>query len=283
MKKKLYSSCFAILFLVLFSIKAITQDAPVAGDLIITEFMANPDAVSDTKGEWIEIFNTTNKNILLSGLMIKDEGSNKFTIEKEEPVILPAGEYFLLARSANPDENGGMTVDYEYSNFTLGNTEDEIILCIDDNIILDQVKYGPEWQVEKGISLELNPEYFGSTSNLESFKWNLAKHPYGNGDLGSPGSANSISSGIQNSSIVELLKIYPNPCFDLMNIDLKINKKVPVDISLINIVGQETMIFENNYCDEVSLILEANCLQKGVWIVRITYGDQSVFRKVLLY
>lgn len=44
-----------------------------AGDIIITEIMANSAAVADADGEWFEIFNTTGTAIDLSGWTISDE------------------------------------------------------------------------------------------------------------------------------------------------------------------------------------------------------------------
>ncbi len=283
MKKKLYTAYLIAIILALFSTQNFGQELPLAGDLIITEFMSNPDAVSDTKGEWIELLNTSDKTLLLNDLMITDEGSNHYLIESDDPIILLPGNYFLMGRSAKSEENGGINLDHEYSNFTLGNSEDEIILYLNDTTILDQVKYNSDWQITKGTSLELNPEYFNSTFNEEAFKWNLAKVPFGNGDLGSPGYANSLASGIDKKERIDKLLVYPNPCFDVLNIKLNLNKKVPLDISLINLVGQEIMIFECDHCEEVYLQMDTNFLEKGVWIVRITYEGKTKMSKVLVF
>ncbi len=46
--------------------------AIVAGDLVISEVMANPSAVSDTTGEWFEIYNSSGAAIDLNGLILMD-------------------------------------------------------------------------------------------------------------------------------------------------------------------------------------------------------------------
>ena len=48
--------------------------------LVITEYMADPIGVSDSEGEYFEIYNTTSFDIDLNDLIVKDDGSNSFTI-----------------------------------------------------------------------------------------------------------------------------------------------------------------------------------------------------------
>ena len=52
----------------------------VAGDLVITELMIDPKAVSDLRGEWLEIINTTPEEINLKGLVVTDSSGGSFTI-----------------------------------------------------------------------------------------------------------------------------------------------------------------------------------------------------------
>ncbi|HIA04535.1 MAG TPA: lamin tail domain-containing protein, partial [Myxococcales bacterium] len=61
---------------------ACAEEAPPvkAGDLVITEVMFNPVQVIDSKGEWIELYNTTNKSIDLRGLTLQDAGTDPHLI-----------------------------------------------------------------------------------------------------------------------------------------------------------------------------------------------------------
>ena len=54
---------------------------PSAGQLVITEIMINPEAVSDTDGEWFEVFNPTELYLELQGLTISDGADEQFTID----------------------------------------------------------------------------------------------------------------------------------------------------------------------------------------------------------
>ena len=54
---------------------------PVAeGDIVVTEIMKDPSAVSDADGEWFEVYNTSNSAIDMGGWSVSDGGSNAFTI-----------------------------------------------------------------------------------------------------------------------------------------------------------------------------------------------------------
>ena len=85
--------------------------AVTVSDLLISEIMANPAAISDTQGEWFELFNPTEESINLRGIELRDDGSNRHRFDTDL-LILP-GEYFTLARSAA----AGFVPDYVYDNF----------------------------------------------------------------------------------------------------------------------------------------------------------------------
>ncbi len=165
MKNFLYIFLISILGLSVQNRTTHAQSVPVPGEILITEFMSNPSVVSDTKGEWVELLNTSDKFLLLNGLTISDLGSNKHTINSDNDVILEPGAFFILARNEDPNENGGVTPDYIYSNFSLGNSEDEIILTSPQDTVLDIVAYNSEWLLYSGASLELNVDVTDFNSN----------------------------------------------------------------------------------------------------------------------
>ena len=69
----------------------IPDPALSTGDLIITEIMQNPLAVSDANGEWFEVYNTTDHPIDMLGMTIRDDGSDSHVIG--ENLIVPSGEF----------------------------------------------------------------------------------------------------------------------------------------------------------------------------------------------
>ena len=159
-------------------------------NLVINEIMQNPSAVSDANGEWFEIFNFSPDTINLSGFTIKDNGSNTHTISSSV-TILPYF-YAVLAKNADINTNGGLSVDYEYSDFTLGNSDDEIVLIDPYGNTIDSVAYdgGPNWPDPTGATMAL----FGFETDDNNLGYNWVEYDsltYGDGDYGTPGYTNN--------------------------------------------------------------------------------------------
>ena len=90
------------------------------GDVLITEFMADPGAVPDALGEWVELTSTVDTAIDLSGWSLVDSGRNRFVMP--EGTVLAAGDRLVLGRSADQAENGGLEADVAMGgDFTLNN------------------------------------------------------------------------------------------------------------------------------------------------------------------
>lgn len=161
----------------------------VAGDLVVTEIMQNPDAVSDTPGEWFEIYNASGCDVDLDGLMVDDDGTDGFAVSGTTTVV--DGDWFVFGADADTGLNGGATVDYDYSGFTLGNSDDEVVLW-NGTVEIDRVNYdgGPNFPDPTGASMNLNVDTTDAVSNDSSGNWCEAVTAFGLGDLGTPGAAN---------------------------------------------------------------------------------------------
>mgnify|MGYP001307176243 CR=1 FL=1 len=94
--------------------------APSVGDVLITEFMANPGAVDDTLGEWVELTNTSGEVLDLSGCSLKDEGRNAFVFPDGSSLAVDG--QWVVGRSADSAVNGGLSADAASAeSFTLNN------------------------------------------------------------------------------------------------------------------------------------------------------------------
>lgn len=122
---------------------------PNPGDIIITEFMANPADVSDGVGEYIEFYNRSTESYDLFGFTITDQGTNSHTIGSS--VIIAPGEYVVIAKS----DSLGMVVDYVYSDFDMSNGNDEILLRCPDGTLITAVFYTDGDPFGSGIATEL--------------------------------------------------------------------------------------------------------------------------------
>lgn len=90
------------------------------GDVLITEFMADPGAVADVAGEWVELTSFIDEDLDLSGWQLVDDGRNRFVFP--DGATLPGGGRIVVGRTADSGSNGGVTVDVETgTGFTLNN------------------------------------------------------------------------------------------------------------------------------------------------------------------
>ncbi|MEQ1502152.1 MAG: lamin tail domain-containing protein, partial [Myxococcota bacterium] len=154
----------------------------LAGDLVVTEFMAEPLGVSGGLGEWFEVHAVGAEAIDLAGLVVTDRGNDDFIVGGS--VIVEAGGYAVLGGWADPEVNGGVEVDYRYeADFGLSNAEDAIVLSYATRT-LDEVAYDPSWALTGGL-LEGR-----SMARDAAGAWCPGEAPYGTGGWGSPGDEN---------------------------------------------------------------------------------------------
>ncbi len=159
------------------------------GSIIVTEIMANPDKTKDMFGEWFELYNTEKFTIDVNGWVLGDEGVDSHTIDNGGPLSLVPGGYLVLGNNGSKASNGGVDVDYVYSNFFLSEGGDEILLD-DGNTTIDAVVWGPEYAIQPGYSLTLHPQFFDYLSNDQVDSWCDAASLLPGGDHGTPGAPN---------------------------------------------------------------------------------------------
>lgn len=156
-----------------------------SASLVVTEIMQNPRAVSDSNGEWFEVYNSGAEELNLNGWTFSDNDNDSFTIE--EDVIVGAGEYFVLGVNSDILANGGVEVGYDYpGNWYLANGGDEVVITDDLGAEIDRVEYdgGPVFPDPNGASMFLvNP----MADNSDGSRWAEAGiETYGDGDFGTP-------------------------------------------------------------------------------------------------
>ena len=168
---------------------------PASWQVVITEFMKDPSHVSDTRGEWIEIYNPMPWRLNIEGWSLGDDDGPEHVIDNGGAgVYVRPGEYFVLAREADPTLNGGVNVDYVYTGVSLGNGADEIVLRRRNGLTADRVAYddGVLWPDQSGQSIGLDPLLLDASANDDGGSWCHATSTFagGNPDTGTPGAAN---------------------------------------------------------------------------------------------
>lgn len=164
------------------------------GDLIITEIMANPLAVDDDLGEFIEIYNPSSATIKLDGWVIKDGAGDVFTIASGGSLEIKSRAYLVLGSHAEQTENGGVPVDFTYSGALIFDDLTDLISLYAGTTLVDSVGYGTTGFIETpvGASLQLDSAAFSATENDDGGNWCASVDTMAGGaDKASPGEANA--------------------------------------------------------------------------------------------
>ena len=166
--------------------------------------MHNPDAVVDYRGEYIEIHNRHSQEIDLNGLTVVSSNEAGFTINTS--VTVAAGGYVVLGTRSNSAVNGGASVDYQYNYGTFKLYNNETISISNGGTTFDTVVYSAStYQLEAGVALILDNSSLDSTSNDNADNWCVSSNVFGDGDFGTPGSANDGCNSISSISPGDLI------------------------------------------------------------------------------
>jgi endonuclease/exonuclease/phosphatase family metal-dependent hydrolase len=170
---------------------------PTYRGVFLTEIMADPTAVADEFGEWVELYNSTKNPVDLNGWVLSDSGSNFAVLRRNGGLMIQPGQHLVIGLNSNPTVNGGVIVDHVVTNFRLTNNSDAVELYR-GSIKVDGVRYGagpeglhPENQtvarfVIPGRSWQMAGDYrLGATG-----QWIWGSELYNSADRGTPGALN---------------------------------------------------------------------------------------------
>lgn len=163
---------------------------PRPGDLVITELMADPKAVSDSVGEWVEVYAL--RDVDLNGVSLTNEGNGRALLDGAPKCLeLRAGTFGVLARTAEPSTNGGLPSVLGTFAFGLSNSDEDHALRLSLNgTLLDEVRW--KGAPVAGVSRQLDPSRKDALRNddAESFCPTPEGFGYSSGDRGTPGAEN---------------------------------------------------------------------------------------------
>ena len=254
--------------------------------VVITEIMVNPAAVSDSYGEWFEITNTTDTTIDIHGWTIKDGDSDEHEISNDSmAVTIAPSDYFVLASNGDSALNGGLNANYDYDDIFLSNSEGEIILLDGSGAIVDEVHYDNSWAFGSGESMEIHDV---SVDNNNPDNWFEAILPYGDGDLGTPGTdwqgTVQITAHTEFPSKIELLPCYPNPFNPSTIIQFELDRVMDIELQVYDITGKIIKSFFNARMPmglhQIEWIAENKT--SGIYFIHLTSEKHSHVQKVIL-
>lgn len=161
------------------------------GDLLITEIMYDPSSLSDTEGEWFEIYNNTSLPVDLHQVVIRNE-TNQHVIKSE--VILEANHYMVLSRTSTATAEDK----YVYGSLISLTNGDEASLSLynygtdgTNGSLICAVSFGGQGFPDgSGESICLSPLFLNAADAILGSSWCISTTAYSTGDLGTPGTIN---------------------------------------------------------------------------------------------
>lgn len=159
-----------------------TTPHPGAGEVIFTEWLAEPTNLPPADGEWFELQNVADDTWNLDGCTVTD-GESTSTLSAAD---MPGSNVFVFARNTNVAANGGVTAE---GAFTLTLTANDSLTLQCGATVIDTVTWTT---VTEGATLSLDPDHYSAAQNDLAANYCLGSAPYGDGgDFGTPHAGNS--------------------------------------------------------------------------------------------
>ena len=252
--------------------------------IVISEVMPNPASVSDSYGEWFELYNSGDTTINLSNWVIKSGENEEHIIVEGMSLFIDPGQYLVFGNNDNISINGGLVIDYHYSNISFSNNNDELLIINQNGEIVDEVHYTNDWPFGSGIAMEIHdPE----SDNGISSNWFSSTLTYGNGDNGSPGTFHNGSLNTKQNTIPNsffLSSPFPNPFNPKITFKFSVPEKDLISIEIFDSNGRlvHTMIKEVFSPGEHIMSWNAFDQSSGVFFIKFKYQNQLSVKKVIL-
>ncbi|HWK89873.1 MAG TPA: lamin tail domain-containing protein [Longimicrobium sp.] len=154
--------------------------------LVINEVMADPGAVGDDVGEWLEVHNWGSSAVSLQGWTLASGNDAAHAIATS--VSVPAGGYAVLARNGTKSKNGGVTAAYAYgTGINLANASDWVRLRDATGATVDSVAWT---SMPAGATRGVRNPSLDNTA-VGDANWQTSTTVFGKGDKGTPGAVNN--------------------------------------------------------------------------------------------
>ena len=252
--------------------------------IVISEVMPNPASVSDSYGEWFELYNIGDTTINLSNWLIKSGENEEHIISGDVSLFIDPDQYLVFGKNDNISINGGLVIDYQYSSISFSNNNDELLIINQNGEIVDEVHYTNDWPFGSGIAMEIHdPE----SDNGISSNWFSSTLTYGNGDNGSPGTFHNGSLNTKQNTIPNsffLSSPFPNPFNPKITFKFSVPEKDLISIEIFDSNGRlvHTMIKEVFSPGEHIMSWNAFDQSSGVFFIKFKYQNQLSVKKVIL-
>ena len=261
------------------SLRAVFQkESEFASSIIFNEI--NYNAADDfNTGDWIELYNPTEKEIDISRWIFKDsENSHVFSFSPN--TVIPSEDFLVLCQDCDAFKHYFPEVSNYTGEFNFGlSNEGELIRLYDPFLnLMDSLSYGNEspWPTE--------PDGQGATVELANpFSDNdLPENWVASGNHGSPGTQNGAFSPDLPEKYA-LKQNYPNPFNTNTIIEYSIPEVSHVTLKVFDLQGREvaTLVEEDHPPGTYRVMLDKRDLSSGIYFSYLKAGKFSQSRKML--
>ncbi len=225
------------------------------GDIVINELMAsNSSTVKDANDEfddWIELYNTTDNDVSVSGLFLSDDVLNLTKWALPE-MSIPANDYLIVWADSEESQAG------VHSNFKLSSSGEQLYLSLISEAIVDSITF---------------------TSQLEDISY--GRFPNGTGDftlLSPTFSASNNTASIIPEDDALLLYTYPNPVEEILYISMESQKEFT--LQFVDILGK-VLYSENFSAGIIQTELPLSQYVSGVYLITVNSEDYTSTQKIV--
>ena len=119
-------------------------------------------------------------------------------------------------------------------------------------------------------------------SRVPQIKANITPYKPGNVSFSS-GSVNSLNSPIKTGKVITVLKVYPNPVSEQINISLKLERESTFVVKITDMLGNDVVTLANERApagEQTKTYIIPNRLNTGMYFLKIVAGGEPVVRKI---
>ena len=213
-------------------------------DVVINEFMASNDLfIADQDGEfddWIELFNTTDQDIDLTGYFLSDNAENLDKYDIPDGTIIPANGYLIVWADEDGMQEG------LHANFKISAAGEELFLVNPDTIVIDEITFG---QQRTDTAFARIPNGIGP--------FTFAEATFGSENMGTT----SLNEVDFNSA---KLIVQPNPARESVLIQLNDPQASDMQIRVFDVVGRPVW---QQAVSNTSLSLNLSAYEAGIYFL----------------
>lgn len=120
-------------------------------------------------------------------------------------------------------------------------------------------------------------------SRVPQIKANITPYKPGNVSFTSASGQNSLSSQTKTGKVITVLKVYPNPVSEQINISLKLERESTFVVKITDMLGNDVVTLANERApagEQTKTYTIPNRLNTGMYFLKIVAGGEPVVRKI---